>query len=168
MSTIANELTALMPIRIGHGYDVHRTSPERPLHLGGVLISEGPGLLGHSDADVILHALMDALLGAFGLPDIGHYFPPSDEQWRGADSSKLLTRVVDEILPKYQVINVDLTLIAERPKISPYVDEIKAKIASLLRTDSGRVGFKATTQERVGALGRGEGMCAYAVVLLQI
>jgi len=153
-------------MRVGNGYDVHRTAPGRPLFLGGVRIPDGPGLDGHSDADVVLHALMDALLGATGQSDIGVLFPNTDEKYRGASSADLV-RVVMSHLGGWSVVNADLTLVSERPKVAPYRDEIRANIAKLLQIEVSRVGFKATTREGLGAIGRGEGMEAYAVVLLK-
>ena len=153
-------------MRVGNGYDVHRTASDRALFLGGVQIPDGPGLDGHSDADVILHALMDALLGATGQSDIGVLFPNTDEKYRGASSAEML-RIVMSTLGGWWVVNADLTLVSEGPKVAPYRDKIRARIAELLGVDIGRVGFKATTKERLGAIGRGEGMEAYAVVLLE-
>lgn len=153
-------------MRIGNGYDVHRTSVARPLFLGGVCIPEGPGLDGHSDADVVLHALMDALLGATGQSDIGVLFPNTDEKYKGASSADLVRAVMAQ-LDGWSVVNADLTLVSERPKVAPYRDEIRASIARLLKIEISRVGFKATTREQLGAIGRGEGMEAYAVVLLK-
>jgi len=153
-------------MRIGNGYDVHRTAAGRPLFLGGVCIPDGPGLDGHSDADVVLHALMDALLGASGQSDIGVLFPNTDEKYRGASSADLV-RVVMAKLDGWSVVNADLTLVSERPKVAPYREEIRRSIAGLLQIDVSRVGFKATTREGLGAIGRGEGMEAYAVVLLR-
>jgi 2-C-methyl-D-erythritol 2,4-cyclodiphosphate synthase len=152
-------------LRIGNGYDVHRVDSSRPLVLGGVHLKEGPGLLGHSDADVVLHALMDALLGATGQDDIGVLFPNTSPKYSGADSGDLLKTVLNT-MSDWRVINVDITLVAERPKIAPYRSQIRSSISQLLNIDSARVGFKATTKEGLGAIGRGEGIEAYAVVLL--
>ncbi len=156
-------------VRVGYGYDVHRVAEGRRLVLGGVEIPwEGRGLAGHSDADVLLHALMDALLGAAGMGDIGRHFPPSDPAYRGADSRRLLERVVAWLREAgWQVVHVDLTLIAQAPRIAPYADEMRARIARTLGIDPGRVNLKATTPEGLGALGRGEGMAAHAVALIR-
>ena len=149
---------------VGFGYDVHRLAEGRRLILGGVEIPYEKGLDGHSDADVLIHALMDALLGAAGLRDIGHYFPPSDEQYRGADSMQLLQHVVQLLASEgFRPINVDMTLLAERPKIGPYVEQMRERIAEVLGLAPRRVGIKATTNERMGFVGEGQGMAAYAV-----
>ena len=156
-----------MDFRIGQGYDVHPLVAGRPLILGGVEIPFDRGLDGHSDADVLLHALGDALLGAAGLGDLGSHFPPDDERWRDADSSDLLRRIVALVGQSgYRVINCDATVVAERPKLLPYRDAIRNRVADLLGIDSQAVGIKATTNERLGSLGRGEGIAALAVVLL--
>lgn len=152
---------------VGFGYDVHRLAEGRPLVLGGVTIPHTHGLDGHSDADVLLHALMDALLGAAGLRDIGYYFPPSDPAYKGADSVRLLGEVVNLLEREgYSPINVDMSLLAERPKIGPYVDTMREKISQVLKIVPRRVGIKATTNEGMGFVGRGEGMAAYAVALI--
>lgn len=152
---------------VGFGYDVHRLAEGRPLVLGGVTIPHTHGLDGHSDADVLLHALMDALLGAAGLRDIGYYFPPSDPAYKGADSLRLLGEVVNLLEREgYSPINVDMSLLAERPKIGPYVDTMREKISQVLKIAPRRVGIKATTNEGMGFVGRGEGMAAYAVALI--
>ncbi len=153
-------------LRIGHGYDIHRVSSERKLWLGGVEIPEGPGLDGHSDADVLIHALMDAILGALGLPDIGALFPNNDMKFKDISSVLLLKQVVQKLEAGWRLVNVDLTLVAERPKIAPYRDAIRANLANALGLDVGCVGLKATTSERLGAIGEGLGMEAHAVVLL--
>lgn len=154
-------------IRVGQGYDVHRLAPMRPLVLGGVRISHHRGLDGHSDADVLLHALMDALLGAVGMPDIGHLFPNNDARWKDANSRVLLREVMARIASEgWKVCNADCTLIAEEPRISPYVAEMRDNIASDLGVDGNQIGMKATTNERIGFVGRGEGIAALAVVLL--
>ncbi|MYF96190.1 MAG: 2-C-methyl-D-erythritol 2,4-cyclodiphosphate synthase [Holophagales bacterium] len=153
---------------VGHGYDVHRLSAGRPLILGGQRIAHEVGLDGHSDADVVLHAIGDALLGAAGLGDLGVHFPPSDEAWRGADSSELLGRIVAMVLELgFAVRNCDVTLIAERPSMAPYRSAIEEHVAGLLRIAPERMNFKATTHEGLGPLGRGEGMAAHATVLLE-
>jgi len=153
---------------VGHGYDVHRLRAGRPLILGGQRIAHETGLDGHSDADVVLHAIGDALLGAAGLGDLGVHFPPSDEAWRGADSSELLGRIVAMVLERgFAVRNCDVTLIAERPSMAPYRSAIEEHVAGLLRIGPERMNFKATTHEGLGPLGRGEGMAAHASVLIE-
>ena len=155
------------PFRIGEGYDIHRYDETRPLILGGVHIQEAGGLLGHSDADVLLHAIMDAMLGAAGLPDIGHYFPDTDKRFAGADSKKLLLEVKSILEKKgYVVGNIDSTVIAETPKLFPYISRMKTSIASLLDIHDSQVGVKATTNEKLGAVGRKEGMAALASVII--
>lgn len=153
--------------RIGQGYDVHRLVEGRPLILGGVGIPYERGLLGNSDADVALHALMDALLGAAALGDIGQMFPDSGERWRGADSRELL-RLVAERLEKagYAVGNVDVTIVAQRPKLAPYIQQMRENIAEDLGVAVDRISVKATTEERLGFTGSGEGMAAHAAALL--
>lgn len=153
---------------VGFGYDVHRLVEGRPLILGGVHIPHTKGLDGHSDADVLVHALMDALLGAAGLRDIGHYFPPSDPAYKGADSLKLLAYVV-ELLKKegFRPVNADMTLLAERPKIGPHVEQMRANISAVLGVAPRRVGVKATTNEKLGFVGEEQGMAAYAVAVLE-
>jgi len=156
-----------MDIRIGIGYDVHRLAAGRSLVLGGVTIPSDLGLEGHSDADALTHAVMDALLGAAGLEDIGHHFPPSDERFRGVSSLRLLgevRRLVEDA--GWQVVNVDSTMVAERPKLAPYLPAMKQAIGEHLGLDQSRLGIKATTNEGLGALGRGEGIAAMAVALL--
>jgi len=154
-------------LRIGQGYDVHRLVVGRPLVLGGESIAHPTGLDGHSDADVLLHALGDALLGAAGLGDLGQHFPPGDERWRGASSMDLLGRIVGLVLGAgWRVVSCDMTLIAEAPRLAPYRDRIRARVAAALGVDVDAVGLKATTNEGLGALGREEGMAALAVVLL--
>lgn len=153
--------------RVGQGYDVHRLAEGRKLILGGVAIPYERGLAGHSDADVVLHALMDALLGAAALGDIGQMFPDSDERYRGADSRELLRQVAARLEREgYLVGNVDVTLVAQRPKIAPYVAQMRANIASDLCLPVDRVSVKATTEEHLGFTGSGEGMAAHAVALL--
>ena len=156
-----------MTPRIGYGYDVHRLTEGRPLVLGGVTIPWEKGLLGHSDADVMLHALMDALLGAAALGNIGHLFPDSDQRYRGIDSRRLLRRVAVLLEQEgYAVGNVDVTLVAQRPKIAPYIDDMRTNIAADLGVSITRVSVKATTEEGLGFTGTGEGMAAHAVALL--
>ena len=156
-------------IRTGIGYDVHRLVEGRKLILGGVEIPHTTGLDGHSDADVLCHAIADALLGAAGEPDIGHFFPPSDESIRGISSLEILRRVTGVLIERGAVIhNIDATLIAERPKILPHVPEMKRNIAAAIGVSAGQVGIKATTNERMGFPGREEGMCAMAVACLDL
>ena len=153
--------------RIGLGYDVHRLTEGRPLVLGGVTIPFERGLLGHSDADVLVHALMDALLGAAALGDIGRLFPDSDERYRGADSRVLLREVADLLERSgFSVGNVDVTLIAQRPKIAPYVPRMRENIAADLKLPLEAVSVKATTEEGLGFTGSGEGMAAQAAATL--
>jgi 2-C-methyl-D-erythritol 2,4-cyclodiphosphate synthase len=156
-----------MNIRIGNGYDIHRLVSGRPLILGGVEISHTVGLLGHSDADVLTHAIMDAMLGALSLGDIGHYFPPSDPQWAGANSLALLAKVHELIRGKgWRIGNIDSVIVAERPKLKPFMDAMRDKLAMALGIEAEQVGIKATTNEQLGPVGREEGIAAYAVVLL--
>jgi 2-C-methyl-D-erythritol 2,4-cyclodiphosphate synthase len=155
-------------LRIGNGYDIHQLVADRPLILGGVTIPHSLGLLGHSDADVLTHAIMDALLGALSLGDIGHYFPPTDPQWAGADSLKLLAQVHGLVLAKgWQISNIDSVIVAERPKLKPHIEAMKGKLAAVMGLDPDQVGVKATTNEKLGPTGREEGIAAYAVVLLE-
>lgn len=156
-----------LPFRIGQGYDIHRYDESRPLMLGGVRIAEKGGLLGHSDADVLLHAIMDALLGAAGLRDIGYYFPDTDERFAGADSQKLLIHVKQLLEEEGYVIgNIDSTVIAEKPKLAPHISAMKESIAKALEISPSQVGVKATTNEKLGTIGRKEGMAAMASVLI--
>ena len=154
-------------MRIGQGIDVHPFDDSRPLILGGVRIAESGGLAGHSDADVVLHAVTDALLGAAGAGDIGHYFPSDDERWRGAESSRFI-REARRILAERnsEIFNIDITIIAEKPKIAPHREAIAASVAKLLDLPRGHVNVKATTTDHLGFIGRGEGICAMAVVLV--
>lgn len=153
--------------RIGQGYDVHRLTEGRPLILGGVTIPWEKGLLGHSDADVLLHAIMDALLGAAALGDIGGLFPDTDVRYRGADSRVLLRRVREVLMEHHFTIgNVDATLVAQKPKIAPYIPQMRRNIAGDLEIPVDRVSVKATTEERLGFTGAEEGMAAHAVALL--
>ncbi len=155
-------------MRIGHGYDVHRLVEGRDLILGGVKIPYEKGLLGHSDADVLLHAVSDALLGAAGLRDIGYHFPDTDPQYKGADSLELLRIVGQKIAAAgYRVSNVDVTMIAQRPKLKEYIPVMMENIASALGIRVDRVNVKATTEEKLGFTGTGEGMSCHAVCLLE-
>jgi 2-C-methyl-D-erythritol 2,4-cyclodiphosphate synthase len=156
-----------MSIRIGQGYDIHQLVKERPLILGGINIPHTLGLLGHSDADVLTHAIMDALLGALSLGDIGHYFPPSDPQWAGANSLVLLKQVSEMILSQgWSIGNIDSTIVAENPKLKSYLKPMRSCLARTLDLDIEQVSIKATTNEKLGPVGREEGICAYAVILL--
>lgn len=155
-------------MRIGHGYDAHRLKKGRPCILGGVVIPCEFGPDGHSDADVPIHALMDAMLGALSLGDIGKLFPDSDNTYRGANSIELLKHVNKVIMAKgFKLVNADMTIILQSPKISPYIDEMKRITATALETDLENVSIKATTEERMGFTGDGTGICAHAVVLLE-
>ena len=156
-----------MSFRVGFGYDVHQLIKGRPLILGGVTIPFPLGLAGHSDADVLLHAICDALLGALGLGDIGSHFPDSDLRWKGVDSRKLL-REVHSIISRegYQVVNIDSTVVLERPKIRSYVDQMRQIIADDVGCHIGQISVKATTSEKIGMIGRQEGASAMAVCLL--
>jgi 2-C-methyl-D-erythritol 2,4-cyclodiphosphate synthase len=140
---------------------------DRALILGGIQIPHELGLLGHSDADVLTHAIMDAMLGALSLGDIGHYFPPSDRQWAGADSLVLLNQVHQLIRDQgWQIGNIDSVIVAERPKLKPHIHNMRDKLAAVLELEPNQIGIKATTNEKLGPVGREEGICAYAVVLL--
>ena len=157
-----------MDVRVGQGYDVHRLVAGLRLILGGEEIPFDRGLEGFSDADVLLHALGDAILGATGLGDLGTHFPPGDPQWQDADSVDLLERIRDLAMAEgFRVVNCDLTLVAEAPKIAPYGESIRRRIAGVLALDISAVGLKATTNEGLGAIGRGEGMAALAVTLVE-
>lgn len=157
-----------MKVRVGFGFDVHRLVEGRDLWLCGIKLDYGKGLLGHSDADVALHALSDALLGAASLRDIGFHFPDSDEEYRGADSKKLLGRVVGLIREKgYTVGNVDITVCLEKPRLKEHIDEMRQCIAGVIGVDEEDVSVKATTTERLGFTGREEGIAAYAVALIE-
>lgn len=154
-------------MRIGQGYDVHRLVNGRPLILGGVHIPFPQGLLGHSDADVLCHAIADALLGAAAAGDIGRHFPDTDPQWKGVSSLLLLERVAAMLAEEHLVVvNVDATVVAERPLLAPYIDRMRENIASALRVPSAAVSVKATTTEGLGLTGRGEGIAASAVTLV--
>ena len=155
-------------MRIGHGYDVHKLVEGRDLILGGVKIGYELGLLGHSDADVLLHAVSDALLGAAGLRDIGYHFPDTDPKYKGADSRMLLREVRQKVADAgYRISNVDVTMIAQKPKLKPHIEQMMANIASDLQIDVSRVNVKATTEEKLGFTGSGEGMSCHAVCLLE-
>jgi 2-C-methyl-D-erythritol 2,4-cyclodiphosphate synthase len=153
-----------MTTRVGIGYDSHRFAAGRPLRLAGVTVPHTHGLVGHSDGDVALHALIDALLGATAMGDIGQHFPDDDPQWRGADSTRFVRKIVDTLLEAgYRVGQVDLTILAERPKIAPLVEQMRAATAKALGVDPRAVSIKAKTNEGMGWIGRGEGIAAMAV-----
>jgi 2-C-methyl-D-erythritol 2,4-cyclodiphosphate synthase len=156
-------------IRIGQGVDVHPFDTTRPLILGGVRISDTNGLAGHSDADAVLHAITDAILGAAGAGDIGQYFPSTDERWRNADSRVFVAearRILEEM--KAEITNIDVTIIAQQPKLSPHRDAMVASIAQLLDLPEGHVNVKATTTDHLGFIGRGEGICAMAILAIEV
>lgn len=156
-----------MTIRVGQGFDVHAFCEGDHVMLGGVRIPHGQGLKAHSDGDVALHALADALLGALALGDIGHFFPDTDAKWRGADSAVLLQRVYQQVSERgYRLGNADITIICQQPKIAPHVSAMRERIATLLDTGIEQVSVKATTTEKLGFTGRGEGIAVTAVVLL--
>ena len=155
-------------LRIGHGYDVHRLTEDRKLILGGVDIPYEKGLLGHSDADVLVHAIMDSLIGALALGDIGKLFPDTDQKYKGADSLKLLSTVKEVISQHgYGVVNIDSTVCAQAPKLKPYIEKMRENIAFVLNIPTDDVSVKATTEEGLGFTGRGEGISAAAVCLLE-
>ena len=155
-------------MRIGHGYDVHKLVENRKLILGGVDVPYERGLLGHSDADVLLHAISDAILGAIGEGDIGKHFPDTDPAYKGADSIKLLMHVMALAVGKgYSIGNLDATIVAQRPKLAPHIPQMRENIARALNVEADRINVKATTTEELGFCGRGEGIAAYAVVLLE-
>lgn len=157
----------MLNLRIGNGYDIHQLSVNRRLILGGVEIPHELGLLGHSDADVLTHAIMDAMLGALALGDIGLYFPPSDPQWAGADSLALLSKVNKLIGDRgWQIGNIDSVVVAERPKLKPHISAMRSSLANVLQIPADCIGIKATTNEKLGPVGREEGIAAHAVVLL--
>ena len=154
--------------RIGHGYDVHRLVEGRDLIIGGVKIEHTLGLLGHSDADVLLHAIMDALIGAMGEGDIGRHFPDSDNEYKGISSLLLLSKVYDLLSEKgYTVVNVDATVVAQKPKLLPHILKMRSNVAATLRVDESMINVKATTEEKLGFTGREEGISAHAVALIE-
>jgi len=158
-----------MTMRIGHGYDVHRLVEGRKLILGGVEVPHTLGLLGHSDADVLTHAVMDALLGAAALGDIGRHFPDTDPAYAGANSLKLLDHVVELLEEKgYQVGNVDATILAQKPKLAPYIEKMRDNLAARMKVEPDQVNVKATTEEKLGFTGAEEGIAAHAVALLSL
>jgi 2-C-methyl-D-erythritol 2,4-cyclodiphosphate synthase len=154
-------------IRIGHGYDLHRIVQDRSLVLGGVPIPWDRGLLGHSDADVLLHAITDAVLGALALGDIGHWFPDTDAEWAGADSANLLRRVLaDPRVQPWRLSNLDATIQAERPKLAPHIGPIRRSVAAIFGVPEEAISVKATTMEGTGAIGQGKAMAAHAILVL--
>ncbi len=156
-------------LRIGYGYDVHRLTEGRALIIGGVNIPNDVGLLGHSDADVLIHAVMDAVIGALGEGDIGRHFPDTDEQYRGADSMNLLTHVRKMLEARGgRIINIDTVLVLQHPKVAPYIGKMRDNIAFCLGCEHSRVNVKATTEEKLGFTGKGEGASAHASVLIEI
>lgn len=156
-----------MKFRVGHGYDVHKLVEDRKLIIGGVEIPHSKGLLGHSDADVLAHAICDALLGAAALGDIGKHFPDNDDRYKDVDSLVLLEKVCELIRNKgYEISNIDSTILAQAPKLRPYIDEMRSKLAKAMKLDIDELSVKATTEERLGFTGREEGIAAHAVVLL--
>ncbi|MBQ2378001.1 MAG: 2-C-methyl-D-erythritol 2,4-cyclodiphosphate synthase [Clostridia bacterium] len=153
--------------RIGHGYDVHRLTEGRPLIIGGVNIPHEAGLLGHSDADVLVHAIMDSMLGALALGDIGKHFPDTDERYKGADSIELLRQVAKIIGTNgYSVANIDSTILAQAPKMAPHIEQMRKNVADAIGIDVSRVSVKATTEEKLGFTGEKKGIAAHAVCLL--
>lgn len=157
-----------MNIKVGMGYDVHRLVPDRDLWLGGIRIEHSLGLLGHSDADVLIHAICDALLGAANMRDIGYHFPDSDDRYKNIDSKKLLGMTVQLLKDGgWRIGNVDATICAQRPKLSPYIEEMKRCLASLMNISANDLSIKATTTEKLGFVGREEGIAAYAVALIE-
>ena len=157
-----------MKIRVGMGYDVHQLTEGRDLWLGGIKIEHSHGLLGHSDADVLIHAICDALLGAANMRDIGYHFPDTAEETDGIDSKILLRKTIDLIAKKgYKVGNIDCTVCAEKPKLNPYVEEMKKSLSTVMETDIDDISIKATTTERLGFTGRMEGISAYCVALIE-
>jgi len=157
-----------MKVRVGFGFDVHQLKEGKDLWLGGIQLPHSKGAVGHSDADVLIHAVCDALLGAAGMRDIGFHFPDTSSEFKGIDSKLLLDRV-NQLLKKegYSINNIDCTLVLEQPKINPHIDEMKKTLASILNVEVNDIGIKATTNEKLGYVGREEGVCAYAVALIQ-
>ena len=164
-------MTKLYPkFRIGNGYDIHRLVAGRKLIIGGVVLEhpDNLGLDGHSDADVLIHSVMDSLLGALALGDIGKYFPPSDEKWKDANSLFLLSKVIELVRKEgWEVNNIDSVIVAERPKMKPYLELMKKNISNTLQIDDGFIGIKATTNEKLGPEGREEGISCHSVVLIE-
>ena len=156
------------PIKVGNGYDVHQIASGLPMWLGGVKIESDCGFVAHSDGDVAIHALCDALLGSLALGDIGHHFPDTSDEWKGVDSKKLLAKVVELVHEKgYSVGNADITIALQRPKIGKYVEQMRSVLAEVMDVDPNDISIKATTTERLGFTGREEGISAYAVALIE-
>ena len=156
------------PFRIGHGYDLHRLAEGRKLILGGVEINHDRGLIGHSDADCLIHALADSMFGALALPDSGHHFPDNDPTCKDMDSQIILEKAAKECkAAKYGIANIDLTLVAEEPKLSPHLEKIRNNLSQILLIDAHQIGLKATTNESIGCIGRKEAIAAFSVCLLQ-
>ena len=157
-----------MKIRVGFGFDVHQLQEGKEFWLGGLKISSTKGAVGHSDADVLIHAICDALLGAAGMRDIGFHFPDTSAELKGIDSKILLARVMDLLKKEnYTIGNIDCTVVLENPKINPHIDKIKQTLAPIMNLNAGDIGIKATTNEKMGFIGREEGICAYAVALIE-
>ena len=157
-----------MKIRVGFGFDVHQLQQGREFWLGGIKIQSTKGAVGHSDADVLIHAICDALLGAAGMRDIGFHFPDTSTELKGIDSKILLSRVMDLLKKEnYTIENIDCTIVLEHPKVNPHIDKIKQTLAPILNINESDIGIKATTNEKMGFVGREEGICAYAVALIQ-
>ena len=155
-------------MRVGTGYDSHRFDPERPLILGGVRIPDHAGLTGHSDGDAVAHAVIDAVLGAAGVGDVGALFPPDDDRWRGADSIDLLRRATQALHGSgFRVVNVDATVVCESPRVGPHVDAMRARLAEAMTVAPGSVSVKGKTNEKMGWIGRGEGIAVHAVALVE-
>lgn len=162
------EPAAVTSLRVGNGYDSHRFDPTRPLILGGVEIPDHPGLTGHSDGDALVHAVIDALLGAANEGNVGSHFPPSDDRWKDADSIVLLRAVADLLRQlDWSVVNVDATVVCETPKIGPHADAMRARLASAIGIDAGRISIKGKTNEKLGWIGKGEGLAVHTVALLE-
>ena len=158
----------MVDFRVGFGYDSHRFAPDRPLVIGGIAIPYDLGLAAHSDGDVLIHAVCDALLGAVGLKDIGTWFPDTDSTWKNADSTVLLTKVMELMTSRgWQVNNLDCTLVLEKPKMKPYIDDMVTKLSELLQTNPENIAVKAKTNEKMGFTGAGEGIAAVAAVTLR-
>lgn len=155
-------------MRVGTGYDSHRFDPDRPLILGGVRIPDHPGLTGHSDGDALAHAIIDAVLGAAGAGDVGALFPPSDARWKGADSIDLLRRAIEVLHGNgFHVVNVDATVVCESPRVGPHADAMRQRLADAMSVPSGAVSVKGKTNEKMGWIGRGEGIAVHAVALVE-
>ncbi len=155
-------------MRVGHGYDIHKLAPDRKLIIGGVEIPHSKGLSGHSDADVLVHALIDAMLGALGLGDIGKHFPDSDMKWKDANSLDLLSSIYNLIKSKgFKITNIDSTIVVEKPKLSPYIDKMKNNLSKILEISSDLVNIKAKTNEEQDSVGQEKAICAWVVILIE-